>query len=174
MRQHLSLFWYLVDMIEDSLHEIFTAAGKCGDYENGKCVEFAIAASESFPGSKIMVGSRSYLDFGDDAFCGLSHAVVEIDGKPYDAAGRDAIDDWENQWVVYPVKGVTDVSFDWSEISASDLKELSIECDNPPADEDLIDQLKERFTLEIEARSASLEGKSQQVATSPPSRTVTI
>jgi hypothetical protein len=94
-------------------------------YLEGYCVEFAVALSQLLPGSKLLVGYRSWENEGQECENPLSHVVVEYLGQTYDSGGHNALERWEELYVnPYDCGGDENVSFSWDEYSKGDLREL--------------------------------------------------
>jgi hypothetical protein len=121
-------------------------------YNDGNCVEMAIAIHKTFPKSKIVVGHRFWTNDGQDLENPLSHAVTEIEGQTFDSEGSDAIKRWEELYE-YPFDcgGDEDVHFDWDQYTETDLKKLvkKYRGGAPLINNKLISELKGRLEKKI-------------------------
>jgi hypothetical protein len=94
-------------------------------FTEGYCVEFALALHKELPTSKILVGSRTYTNGGEDYENPLSHVVIEYKNDTYDVGGKKAIERWEELYInPYDCGGDQDVLFSWDTHTVDELKEL--------------------------------------------------
>lgn len=117
-------------------------------YNEGKCVEMAIAIKENLPEAGLQVGHRYWTNEGIEYENPLSHVVVLYKNQTYDSDGAKALERWEDLYEFpYDCGGDEDVYFDWSDISIVELEQLvkKHRLNNNKIDNSLIEKLSKKI-----------------------------
>jgi hypothetical protein len=135
-------------------------------YDDGNCVEMALAIHKLIRDTKILVGQRYWTNEGIEYENHLSHVVVSKGDETWDSGGGNAIERWEELYEnPYDCGGDENVVFDWVETTKEDLRSLvkKQRVEEKEINKNLVNKLSERLEKSLQRLSRNHRTKEHEI-----------